>query len=251
MEEIITSRKNQHVQHFRRLARERAYRRQCGLFVCDGHKLLTEAVQNRTAVAEILCRVGRERANIPGVPVYTVSDDVFDYASPLENSPGPLFSVKQKPAEVSKAPERIMVLENVQDPGNVGTVLRTAAALGTDLVILTGECADPYNPKTVRAAMGALFRQPLMELGKDVLAQKLAEWDLPLYGAALLPESRDVRGFDLHRAAVAVGNEGNGLTQEMLSLCAGKLIIPMTPGSESLNAAVAASVLMWEMARTQ
>ncbi len=142
-----------------------------------------------------------------------------------------------------------MVLENVQDPGNVGTVLRTAAALGTELVILTGECADPWNPKTVRAAMGALFRQPLLQLSRAELAKRLREWELPLYGAALSPESADVRTVSLHRAAVAVGNEGNGLSEALLDMCEKKIIIPMTPGSESLNAAVAASLLMWEMAR--
>ena len=117
------------------------------------------------------------------------------------------------------------------------------------MVVLTGDCADPYNPKTVRAAMGALFRQPMAALSSEELLQQLREWDLPLYGAALSPESEDVRAAAINRGAVAVGNEGSGLSREMLALCEKKIIIPMTPGSESLNAAVAASVLMWEMVR--
>ena len=116
-------------------------------------------------------------------------------------------------------------------------------------MILTGDCADPYNPKTVRAAMGALFRQPLLELPLPELSGRLEEWDLPLYGAALSPEAEDVRKISLRECAVAVGNEGNGLTDTFLSRCGKKLIIPMTPGSESLNAAVAASLVMWEMTR--
>ena len=242
--------KNAQIRHFRQLGRERAYRRETGLFLCDGAKLLQEAVQNGARIGEILLsRGGAAPERLPDVPVYEAEEEIFDYASPLENSPGPLFTVYTEPKKGKDPPERVIVLENVQDPGNIGTVLRTAAALGTDLVILTGNCADPFQPKTVRAAMGALFRQPLWEVDPDELMDALKKWGLPLYGAALAPDSADVRSFDLTRAAVAVGNEGKGLTEELLSRCGGKLIIPMTPGSESLNAAVAASLVMWEMAR--
>ena len=154
---------------------------------------------------------------------------------------------EEQPAQ--PAPRHAVVLENVQDPGNVGTVLRTAAALGIDLVILTGECADPFNPKTVRAAIGALFRQRLLELPREELFTRLRAWGLPLYGAALSPQAADVRSASLTDAAVAVGNEGSGLSAELLAHCDKTIIIPMTPESESLNAAVAASLLMWEMAR--
>ena len=92
--------------------------------------------------------------------------------------------------------------------------------------------------------MGALFRQPLLELKREELREQLRAWDLPLYGAAPVPEAEDVRTAELSRAAVAVGNEGHGLSPELLAMCDKKLIIPMTPGSESLNAAVAASILM-------
>ncbi|MBQ3275984.1 MAG: RNA methyltransferase [Oscillospiraceae bacterium] len=248
--EVITARKNTRIRHFRQLGRERSYRRETGLFLCDGEKLLTEAIRNGARIGEVLLRRGGAApASLPEVPVYLAEEDAFAFASPLENSPGPLFSVYMEPRPARETPRRVLVLENVQDPGNVGTVLRTAAALGTDLVVLTGSCADPWQPKTVRAAMGALFRQPLWETDADGLLHALEEWGLPLYGAALAPDSRDIRDFDLSRAAVAVGNEGNGLSADLLSRCGEKLIIPMTPGSESLNAAVAASVLMWEMAR--
>ena len=172
---------------------------------------------------------------------------MFDYASPLEHRPGPLFTVRTRPLPESARPDRVIVLENVQDPGNVGTVLRTAAAFGTELVVLLGECADPYNPKTVRAAMGALFRQRIWETEPAALGAKLCEWELPLLGAALRADSVDVKSVSLRRAAIAVGNEGRGLTDALLAMCDQKIILPMTPGSESLNAAVAASVLMWEM----
>lgn len=247
--ERIASRKDPRLRRFRRLGREREYRAETGEFLCDGEKLLTEALLNGAEVTAVLYREKRPGQPPEGVPAYTAADEVFDFASPLVNSPGPLFTVKMRPIPPVNTPERVLVLENVQDPGNVGTVLRTAAALGTDLVVLTGECADLYNPKTVRAAMGALFRQSAAELSPEALKARLREWGLPLYGAALSPDSADVRTVVLHRAAVAVGNEGGGLSEGLLEMCDKKIIIPMTPGSESLNAAVAASVLMWEMAR--
>ena len=246
----IASRKDPRLRRLRRLGRERDYREETGLFLCDGAKLLAEAVQNGAEVREVLLREGTQAPPIPeGAAVFTAPGDVFDYASPLVNSPGPLFSVKRAGKALPARPSRVVVLENVQDPGNVGTVLRTAAALGIDLVILTGDCADPCNPKTVRAAMGALFRQPLLELSLEELSRNLKTWELPLFAAALSPEAEDIRQVPLRGCAVAVGNEGKGLTHELLDLCEKKIVIPMTPGSESLNAAVAASLLMWEMAR--
>jgi TrmH family RNA methyltransferase len=141
----------------------------------------------------------------------------------------------------------VIVLENVQDPGNVGTVLRTADAFGMDLVVLCGACADPYNPKTVRASMGAVFRQPVARTDTAGLQALLG--GLPLYGAALAEDAADIRALPKTGLAVAVGNEGGGLTPELLSLCRGTAIIPMRPQTESLNAGVAAAVIMWEMVR--
>ena len=135
----------------------------------------------------------------------------------------------------------------MQDPGNVGTVIRTANAFGIDAVILTGDCADLYQPKTVRSTMGAIFRQTVLQMPLSELPAFLRGQGLPLYGAALAAEAEDVRALSLAHAAVAVGSEGKGLSGELLSLCEKKIILPMRPDSESLNAAVAASVLMWEM----
>lgn len=144
---------------------------------------------------------------------------------------------------------RAVLLENVQDPGNVGTVIRTAAALGVDTVILCGACADVYSPKTARATMGAIFRERIIHLDIDSAAELLHGCGMSLYGAALSERAADIRTTDLKNAAVAIGSEGRGLSRELLALCDGELIIPMTRGSESLNAAAAASVVMWEMVR--
>ncbi|MBR1456607.1 MAG: RNA methyltransferase [Oscillospiraceae bacterium] len=248
--ERITSRKNAYIRHLRQLAADGAYRREQGEYLCDGAKLLEEALAGGVPVSSVLWKEREEAVQgLDGAAQFTAPEELFDYASPMKNSPGPLFTVKLracgKPARLRSA----IVLENVQDPGNVGTVLRTANALGVDAVILTGGCADPYQPKTVRATMGAIFRQKILRIELPYLKAFLDDMDLPLYGAALDEAARDVRGVDLKHAAVAVGSEGRGLSTELLTLCREKILIPMQPGSESLNAAVAAAVLMWEMTR--
>ena len=245
--EQITSRKNAYIRHVRELAASSEYRRECGEYLCDGMKNLQEALQFHASISSILWK--EEAADLPRLlpePQYLAPADLFDYASPMVNSRGPLFTVRiqscGKPGKLSKA----MVLEGVQDPGNVGTVIRSANAFGVDAVILTDGCADLYHPKTVRATMGAIFRQTVLHMDLAQLGSFLADQGLPLYGAALAHDAVDIRKLDVRHAAVAVGSEGQGLSEELLALCEKKLIIPMQPFSESLNAAVAASVIMWE-----
>ena len=246
----ISSRKNEYIRHLRLLSGERSYRTERGEFLCDGLKLLKEAVQFGARLTSVLWK--EKAQTVPGLDCdaqYIAAAELFDYASPMKNSPGPLFTVAI-PQEDEAAPVgRAIVLENVQDPGNVGTVIRTANAFGIDAVILTGDCADLYNPKTVRSTMGAIFRQRVISCTLDELMPILSRNSLPLYGAALSDRAVSILTVDVKRAAVAVGSEGRGLSDALLGLCHKPVIIPMQPDSESLNAAVAASVIMWEMAR--
>ena len=239
--EIIRSRQNEIIRHFLSLGADGDCRRASGEYLCAGEKLLREAVESG---AEVTCVLWTDA--LSGLPAKIVTPELLDYVSPLKNSNGPVFSVKirQKPAN---KPECAIVLENVQDPGNVGTVLRTADAFGIDLVALCGACADPYNPKTVRASMGAVFRQSVAMCTVDTLPEALG--GLPLYGAVLHSDSQDIRFLPAGGKAVAVGNEGRGLSEELLRLCVGTVIIPMRPRAESLNAGVAAAIAMWEMIR--
>ncbi len=245
----ITSRQNALIRHLRALASDGEYRRERGEFVCDGLKLLGEA---RSCGAQILSVLWKEggAAGEEDCPVQALAPaELFDYASPLRNSPGPLFTVRIESADKGGTVRNALILENVQDPGNVGTVLRTAAAFSVGAVVLTGDCADLYGPKTVRATMGAIFRQRALCLDRTELPAWLERNGLKLYGAALSPEARDLREVDITQSAVAVGSEGRGLSRELLELCSDQIIIPMDARSESLNAAVAASVIMWEMSR--
>ena len=248
--ETLTSRKNAYIRHLRLLADDGEYRRAQGQYLCDGMKTLREALRFGAQVVSVLWRdTPQELEGLSGCEQYAVPGDLFDYASPMKNSPGPLFAVAMrgcgKPGKLINA----IVLENVQDPGNVGTVIRTANAFSVGAVILTGRCADLYHPKTVRATMGAIFRQNVIELDRAYLGDFLRDQGLPLYGAALSDRAADLRACPIRHAAVAIGSEGQGLSEELLRLCQQELIIPMNPDSESLNAAVAASVIMWEMTK--
>ena len=243
MMEEIRSRQNELIKRFIALGSDGKVRQEAGEYLCAGQTLLDEAIASG---AEITCVLATE--DMPDLPCRRVTPELLKAVSPLQNSPGPVFTVKMRPLPPAEELKRVIVLENVQDPGNVGTVLRTADAFGVDLVVLCGACADPYNPKTVRASMGAIFRQSAVKTDIAGLPELLR--GLPLYGAALRPGGTDVRALPDGPLAVAVGNEGKGLTEELLSMCQGSTIIPMRPQAESLNAGVAAAIVMWEMTRS-
>ena len=247
--EHISSRKNTYIMRLRALASDSELRRREGEYLCDGLKLLDEALQKGAEIRSVLWK--GEAKPVPGLDgarQFVAPAELFDYASPMKNSPGPVFTLAM-PQQSDADFDRAILLENVQDPGNVGTVIRTAAAMGVKTVILSGACADVYSPKTARATMGAIFTERILRLSPAEAAALCREKGLKLYGAALSDRAKDIRELELKNAVVAIGSEGRGLSEEMLSLCDGELIIPMARGSESLNAAVAASIVLWEMAR--
>ena len=250
--ETISSRQNAVIRQFRRLAADSEERLNTGLFVCDGRKFLEEALRSGCAVRTVLWKESRgaDFGSFPAFPQeYCAKADLFDYASPLRNSPGPLFTVELPASRQAGALRNAIVLEGIQDPGNVGTVLRTADAFEVDAVILLEGCADLFAPKTVRASMGAIFRQRVLRLNREALPAFCAENGLALYGAALREDAVDLRTLPLRSAAVAIGSEGRGLSPELLAMCDRLVIIPMNGAAESLNAAMAAGIFMWEMAR--
>lgn len=246
--EKLTSRKNPLIRHLRLLGTDSAYRREAGEYVLDGVKLLQEAMRFGAEIGTVLW-AENSAFEVPGAKVYSAPKDLVEYASPLKNAPGPVFTVAIRERTLPAQAQRVIVLENVQDPGNVGTVIRTANAMGMDAVILTGNCAGAYGAKTARAAMGALFRQCVVEMTQAEAVEWLHRQGFRVYGAALSDRAVDVRCVSLDKSAFVVGSEGQGLSSEMLNLCDGEVIIPMQPDSESLNAGVAASILMWELAR--
>ncbi|MDR2420804.1 MAG: RNA methyltransferase [Oscillospiraceae bacterium] len=248
--DAIASRRSALAGHLRRLGRDAGYRYERGEMLCDGWRCLREAADSPVEITAVLVSAGAGEDALgtlprPGVPVYRAAEDVFSYISPLKTAQDVLFSCALPRAREVDVSARNLVLDGVQDPGNVGTAIRSAAAFGVDSVILTGPCADPYSPKTARAAMGAVFRENVARTDYGGL-RRLVGLGLALYGAAA-DGAEDIRALDLSRASAAVGSEGAGLAEETLSLCRGRAAIRMEPGTESLNAAVAASIIMWEM----
>lgn len=250
--EQITSRKNPLITHIRKLMGDRAYRRECGEFPGDGVKLLAEAVRWNAPLTCVVHTEGTELPKLPeGVRVVQVPEDVMQSVSPMKAPQGALFLCRMGAQEV---PERLtgsrwLVLDGVQDPGNVGTIWRTADALGADGLLLTDGCADPWNWKTVRATMGACFRLPVYETSRQDISALLERSGLALYATALREDTLDLREADLSRCAVVIGSEGRGVSEEILAMSKKTLKIPMRERCESLNAAAAATVVLWEMAR--
>lgn len=251
--ERITSRSNPLCTHFRKLASSRTYREETGEFLCDSPKLLGEAALWNAPVRTVLCTEGADISRVPeGCRQVLVSESVMRAVSPMETPQGVVFScaIPRRDTPETLEPGRYLLLDGVQDPGNVGTMLRTADAFGWRAFLLPG-CADLYNPKTVRAAMGVHFRSPVY---RDTLARAAAlvrAAGLPLYAAALGEDTLDLRQADLGRCAVVIGSEGRGVSPGALALCDRTVKIPMRDTCESLNAAAAAAVVLWEGARNE
>lgn len=248
--ERITSRQNPLVAHIRKLNSARSARRNSGEFVGEGPKLLAEAIKSGAELTTVVTS-GELSALPEETRTVEVPADLLQSMCDTKTPQGVLFLCR---IPDTSAPEvlpgsRYLVLDGLQDPGNVGTIWRTADALGADGLILVNGCADPFSPKTVRATMGACFRLPVYEVTAEELPGLLERSQLPLYATALREDTVDVRQADLSRAAVVIGSEGRGISEGMLALSQKTLKIPMRERCESLNAAVAATVVLWEMAR--
>ena len=163
MEERITSRKNPLIQKVRKLLSSASARRGEGLFVGDGTKLLREAIRYWKDLDTVILADGVEVENIPdGVHVVRVPEEIMAYVSPMESPQGAVFVCRQKEKTEFTPKPGMLILDGIQDPGNVGTILRTADALDVPVVLLDG-CADPYGWKVVRSSMGAVFRAPVIQ----------------------------------------------------------------------------------------
>lgn len=246
--ENITSRANPLCVHFRKLASARSYREDHGEYLCDSPKLLREAVQWGAEVTAVLYTRGADLPECPGARLAEVSESVMKSVSPMETPQGVVFSCRLQDRGLPETLDpkgRYVLLDGVQDPGNVGTILRTADAFGWTPILLTG-CADLCNPKTLRAAMGVHFRRAVWQASLEEVRTRMQTAGLPLYAAALREDTEDIRTADLRHCGVVIGSEGRGISPEALALCRKTLKIPMDPRCESLNAAAAAAVILWE-----
>lgn len=273
MQEIISSRHNPTIVKLCKLS-DKKHREADRVFRFDGVKLCAEAIMSgveleyiflrrdnsdtvRMRVAEICGKYPEDT----GARVILLENSLFDTVSE-EKSPEGIISVAKYIDKFHKivtidnnciaslpSGERIMLIEDIRDPGNLGTIMRSAAALGVETLILCGECADIYSSKTLRGSMGALFRLKTVRARNGADAVKaLRDGGRRVFAAALTSEalSLDDAGLE-HTDCVVIGNEGHGLSSDIIAACDGCIIIPMSAGTESLNAATAAAIFMWEM----
>lgn len=249
--EYITSRQNPLAIRIKKLNGSRTARQEARLFVAEGPKLLTEAVKAGCQVDTVVAAKGTQVPCPPGARWVEVPPDLLKSLCDTKTPQGVLFlaPIPDTAPPHRLAGDRWLVLDGLQDPGNVGAIWRTADALGADGVLLVNHCADPYSPKAVRATMGACFRLPVYEVEAADLPALLKRSNLPLYATALREDTVDIQTVQLNRCAVVIGSEGRGVSPELLRLSEKTIKIPMRDRCESLNAAVAAAIILWEMAR--
>jgi len=243
MLEKITSRRNKILVHTKKLSSDRGYRLLHNEFVCEGATLLREAFCSGVKVKYVLTEQPYDGELPSEAKLFMLESGMLKSVSSLKN-PHDLIFVCEIPdfgsADFSSG--NYILLDSVQDPGNVGTIIRTADAFSIDGVLLYGDCADVYNPKAIRASMGAIFRQMIFTVGIETLrASKLR-----MVGTSADSSAKCVSNVNLSDSIIILGSEGQGISQELLSVCTEMVTIPISENSESLNVATAASILMWE-----
>ena len=246
MEERITARNNPLLQQVKRLLSSKKEREAAGLFVADGTKLLHEAIRHYPGLDTVILADGVEIDVPEQVRKVRVPKDVMESISPMETPQGAVFLLKLPEKTAFQPRGGMLLLDGIQDPGNLGTVLRTADALDIPVTLLEG-CADPYSHKVVRASMGAIFRRPVVQATWQEVKTACAAEGIPVAVTALSSRAQDLRQVDMKKMAVVIGSEGRGVRQEIMDGAQAELIIPMNPNCESLNAAVAATIAMWQM----
>ena len=233
-------------------------RRRAHAFVVEGVRLFSEAPRERiryTVVSQSFLKQPQNRKLLEGIPYETVTDSYFESLSDTKSPQGVLAVLEQYEYRLEDLlPKQgnalLLVLDTIQDPGNLGTMFRTGEGAGISGVIMDKCTVDIYNPKTIRSTMGAIYRVPFVYVDDLHLAiNKLKEKDISVY-AAHLEDSVDYDEPDYTKGcAFLIGNEGNGLMKETADLADSYIKIPMAGQVESLNAAVAATVLMFEVSR--
>lgn len=253
--EEISSRKNQYARLLRELSGSAEKRRESGLFAVEGDHLCGEAAALGLE-SEVFLYTQKAAEKYPKTvetalktakKSFVITEEISEYISDTKAPQGLFAAVGKRVCAISENARKIVVLDGVQDPGNVGTVIRTAEALGFDGVVFTGKCADAFSPKTLRASMGSALRMPLGYADADNLREKFAGFT---FCAAMLDESAKRLGETAfpEKTAVVIGSEGSGVSKEIAGCCDEKVYIPIN-GAESLNAAAAAAIILWEVSR--
>ena len=261
--ERITSRENPQIKQLTKLIAQKKERTRTGLFVAEGARIAADAVKSGLAVEQLfLTPQARERYPQEAALLTEKAQQIYELTPELAqkiakpNPPHGVFCVlpmldNHFQTATIWGTGHYLVLCSLQDPGNLGTIIRSCEAFGIDRLFLTDDCPDLYSPKVLRATMGGVFRLPITVVDNlPGLFEKFWGEKVPVYAAALQEGAKDITQLPLNQGgAVVIGNEGKGLPPEVVALCDSAVIIPMAGRAESLNASVAASIVAWEMAR--
>lgn len=262
--EYIQSRSNQIVIQFSKLA-DKKYRYEQDLFLCEGDKLVEEALKfakiDTIFISEsIYNKKDAKRISLyesainSGAKPYILSDSAFEKIS-SENAPQgiigavKLSSLSSFSVEDISSEDKVIFLDSIRDPGNIGTILRSAVAFGFNKIILHDSC-EITNPKVVRAAMGAIFKIASTNVDDMIFTISLLKnKGRKVIASALSNDSKELNNNIASSDIVVIGNEGHGLSQDTINACSMTLKIPMMNNTESLNASIAASIIMWEQSK--
>lgn len=255
---MITSSANAKVKNVMNLVKKAKARKLSGLFVAEGLRIFREIPRDMIDslfVSESFLKEESRKKLVEGLSFEVVSDDVFVAMSDTQTPQGVLalvrqFSYKMEDLQTKDSPAFLMILESIQDPGNLGTIIRAGEGAGITGVIMDDATADIYNPKVIRSTMGSVCRVPFVYTSdlKGTLKNLKAQ-GVRLYAAHLEGRNNYEKEDYTVDTGFLIGNEGNGLTEETSALADALVKIPMMGKVESLNAAVAASILMFEAAR--
>ncbi|MFR2534201.1 MAG: TrmH family RNA methyltransferase [Clostridia bacterium] len=257
--QVITSKDNEIVKSIKKL-KEKKYRMQEQAFLVEGIKLVQEAIQEQMTIRKVvICEDCTTDASIDQNLLYEiakqdciyVSKNVFYTLTDVVNPQGILAVIEKKSEEssIDYQEDMIIVLDGIQDPGNLGTILRTMDSAGFKQIILSENSADPYNPKVVRSTMGAIYRINMIQSTNIIETLKNIQKNKFQVVATSLQTQETIYTMDYHKKAIVIGNEANGVSKEVLELAGKKVKIPMLGKTESLNAAVATSIIVYEYVR--
>ncbi len=254
---MITSTSNQKVKELLQLKKKAKVRNQEGVFIAEGSRMVLEAPKDRIRqlyIADSYDKKHGKELKKQGFSYEVFSDTVFEYVSDTKTPQGILAVIRQLDYKIEdmlqKENPHILVLDNLQDPGNLGTIFRTAEAAGVTGILMSKDCVDIYNPKTIRSTMGAAYRMPFLYLDNILEGIRgLKAHNIQVYAAHLEGKHSYDQEDYRNGTAFLIGNEGNGLRKEVADLADTWVRIPMEGQAESLNAAVAAAVLMFEVSR--
>lgn len=241
---LITSLDNDRIKGYIKL-KERKYRKKTNTFIVEGLHSVLEAYKTGSIIELIL---EKDEVLPFDLPCVYVTNEIINKISSLE-TPSNIMALCKINNDNVELGNKILLLDNVQDPGNLGTIIRSAVAFNVDSIVLSPDCVDVYNPKVLRSTQGMIFHIPIIVRDLFETIDTIKKEEIPVYGTRVEfgEDVSSLKEKDKVKYALVMGNEGNGVKRELLEKCDKNLFIDMSEKVESLNVSVAASILMYEL----